>query len=104
MTDAEQIKRRYAVGLLNRADDRLEVAITPGQIAVVAKLVDLITADITAMIEAYVSQLDGLPAAEVGVRGMKDLIAEGHYRGMQLHAATAPASSSASVGQQGRAA
>lgn len=52
MTEPELDRRRYAVELLKRTEDRLEVAITPGQIAVAAKLVDLIEGDIGDWLEA----------------------------------------------------
>ncbi len=52
MTEAELDRRRYAVELLKRTEDGLEVAPTPGQIAVAAKLVDLIEADIGEWLEA----------------------------------------------------
>lgn len=55
MTEAELDLRRYAVELLKRAEDGLEVAITPAQIALAAKVVDLIEADIGDWLEARAS-------------------------------------------------
>ena len=80
MTEAELDRRRYAVELLKRTELQPDWAAMPGIIALAAKLVDLIEADIGALIEAYATEVDGMHAVAPGfVRTVKDLIDQGHH-------------------------
>ncbi len=102
MSAADLEKRRYAVELLKRADDRLELAITPGQIALAAALVDLIEADQAEWLEARAAaMLPGAPRSAEVLRTVGRAIARGAVRRHRLQ--PEPASSSAAVGQQGTA-
>lgn len=81
MTDVELDRRRYAVELLKRAEERLEVAITPAQIALAAKLVDLIEADIGDWLEARASGvLANAPRSAEVLRTVGRSIADGAAR------------------------
>jgi hypothetical protein len=85
MSETELERRRYAVELLKRAEDRLEVAITPAQIALTAKLVDLIEADIGDWLEARATGVlaDAPRSAEV-LRTVGRAIAGGAVRRHRL--------------------
>jgi hypothetical protein len=77
----EQENRRYAASLLNRAD----VAFDVRDLAMVAKVVELVERDVAALIERYAAEVEGLHSvAPSFVRTVASLIAEGRHR-PELH-------------------